>query len=73
MAKIEQSLGFTFRVGSENSNQYARVFLGISDIDTELPIEPQLEKVNEATKIVWEHLKGKLDDQIESILDEVGS
>ena len=31
MAKIEQSLGFTFRVGSENSNQYARVFTLLSE------------------------------------------
>ena len=43
MAKVSGHLGFTFRVGALDLNQYGRVDLNIDQIDTELPIEPQIE------------------------------
>ena len=43
MAKVGLKLGFTFRVGPLDTNQYARMDMEIHDIDTELPIEEQLE------------------------------
>ena len=39
MAKVGLKLGFTFRVGPLDTNQYARMDMEIHDIDTELPIE----------------------------------
>ena len=42
MAKVSGHLGFTFRVGAIDLNQYGRVYLNIDQIDTELPIEPQI-------------------------------
>ena len=44
MAKVSMHLGFTFRVGDLSTNQYGRIDLSIDQIDTELPVEPQLEE-----------------------------
>ena len=44
MAKVGLKLGFTFRVGPLDTNQYARMDTEIHDIDTELPIDKQLEE-----------------------------
>ena len=44
MPKVSAHLGFTFRVGPLEQNQYGRVDLTVDQIDTELPIEPQLEE-----------------------------
>ena len=38
MAKVDVHLGFTFRVGPLDQNQYGRVDLTVSQIDTELPV-----------------------------------
>ena len=54
MAKIDVHLGFTFRVGDMNSNQYSRVDVTISDVDSDLPIENQLDKSKETIDKVWE-------------------
>ena len=51
MAKIDVHLGFTFRVGDMNSNQYSRVDVTISDVDSDLPIENQLDKSKETNKL----------------------
>ena len=42
MAKVSGHLGFTFRVGPLEQNQYGRVDLTIDQIDTELPIDAQI-------------------------------
>ena len=70
MAKVSGHLGFTFRVGALDLNQYARVDLSIDQIDTELPIRPQIEAALEADKIIAEVIKEKVDATIEDILDE---
>ena len=44
MAKIGVKLGFTYRVGDLNNNQYGRIDLDIHDIDTDLPLDEQLDK-----------------------------
>tara|TARA_Y100000593_G_scaffold86065_1_gene164116 strand:- start:425 stop:640 length:216 start_codon:yes stop_codon:yes gene_type:complete len=69
MAKIDAHLGFTFRVGPLEQNQYGRVDLTVSQIDTELPIEPQLEESKKVADVVWDFIKGKVDAQIEDMLD----
>ena len=72
MAKVDAHLGFTFRVGPLETNQYGRVDLTVSQIDTALPIEPQLEESKKVADVVWEFIKGKVDAQIEEMLDSNG-
>ena len=70
MAKVDVHLGFTFRVGPLEQNQYGRVDLTVSQIDTDLPVEPQLEESKKVADVVWEFIKGKVDAQIEEMLDK---
>ena len=35
MAKVSVHLGFTFRVGSLDTNQYSRIDIDIREVDTE--------------------------------------
>ena len=72
MAKVDAHLGFTFRVGPLETNQYGRVDLTVSQIDTDLPVEPQLEESKKVADVVWEFIKGKVDAQIEEMLDSNG-
>ncbi len=69
MAKVDVHLGFTFRVGPLEQNQYGRVDLTVAQIDTELPVEPQLEESKAIADVVWTFVKGKIDSQIEEMLD----
>ena len=69
MAKISQSLSFTFRVG-QASNQYCKVNLEVSEIDTELPLDAQLEKVDNTLDVIWNHMRDRIDNQIEEVLKE---
>ena len=70
MPKVSVKLGFTFRVGDLATNQYGRIDLSIDQIDTERPIDEQLEESKEAAEQVWTFVKGKVDKQIDEILDE---
>ena len=70
MAEVDVHLGFTFRVGPLDHNQYGRVDLTVAQIDTELPVEAQLEESKAIADTVWEFVKGKVDSQIEEMLDK---
>jgi|TARA_R110002033_G_scaffold2394_5_gene16677 hypothetical protein len=70
MAKVSVHLGFTFRVGDLSTNQYGRMDLSVDQIDTELPIDKQLEESKQAAEQVWHFVKGKIDSQIDEVLDE---
>ena len=69
MAKVSVHLGFTFRVGDLTTNQYSRIDVDIRDIDTELPIEAQLEGAEKAVNDVWTVVRQQVDTKIEGILD----
>jgi len=69
MPKVSVHLGFTFRVGPLDQNQYGRVDLTVDQIDTELPLEAQLDGSKEVADVVWGYVKEKIDVQIEEILD----
>ena len=69
MAKVDVHLGFTFRVGPLEQNQYGRVDLTVSQIDTELPVEAQLEESKAIADVVWAFVKEKVDSQIDDMLD----
>ena len=73
MAKIDIHLGFTFRVGDVNSNQYSRVDVTVGDVDTDSPIEDQLDKSKETVDKVWEEVRKQVDSKIDEILDETTS
>ena len=64
MAKVSVHLGFTFRVGPLDTNQYGRVDLTVDQIDTELPLEAQLDGSKEVADTVWKFIKDKVDIQI---------
>ena len=75
MAKVSMHLGFTFRVGVLSTNQYGRIDLSIDQIDTELPLDEQLEEAGYTADQVWDVIKTKVDSQLAgenlSIIDEV--
>jgi len=68
MSKVSVHLGFTFRVEPLDQNQYGRVDLTYDQIDTELPLQPQLDSSNDVADIVWGTIKEKVDSQIDSML-----
>jgi len=70
MAKVSGHLGFTFRVGPLEQNQYGRVDLTIDQIDTELPIDAQIEESKVVADVIWDVIKDKVDAQIEDMLDD---
>ena len=70
MARVSAHLGFTFRVGDLSTNQYGRMDLSVDQIDTELPIDKQLEDSKQAAEQVWTFVKDKIDTQIDEVLDE---
>lgn len=70
MAKVSMHLGFTFRVGDLSTNQYGRIDLSVDQIDTELPIDKQLEGSKNAAEQVWKFIKTKVDANIDEMLDE---
>ena len=69
MAKVSVHLGFTFRVGSLDTNQYSRIDVDIRDIDTELPVATQLDEAGQAVNHVWEVVRQHVDEKIEAVLD----
>ena len=69
MAKVDVHLGFTFRVGPLEQNQYGRVDLTVAQIDTALPVEPQLEESKVIADVVWAFVKYKIDAKIDEVLD----
>ena len=69
MAKVSVHLGFTFRVGPLDTNQYGRIDLTVDQIDTELPIEAQLTDAGIASDEVFTFVKNKIDSQIDEVLD----
>ena len=70
MAKIGVKIGFTFRIGALDTNQYGRMDMEVHDIDTELSIGDQLEEAGVAIDKVYKALLNKVDTEIEGIKKE---
>ena len=70
MAKVDMHLGFTFRVGPLDMNQYGRVDVNVNAIDTDLDAETQMEAVQGAADIMWSFIKDTIDIKIEEVLDK---
>ena len=69
MAKVSVHLGFTFRVGPLDTNQYSRIDVDVRDIDTELSVSDQLKESGTALESVWDTVRKTVDEKIENILD----
>ena len=69
MAKVSVHLGFTFRVGALDTNQYSRIDVDVRDIDTEVPITAQLGQAEQAREDVWKVVRQNVDEKIEGILE----
>ena len=70
MAKVDMHLGFTFRVGPLDMNQYGRVDVNVNAIDTDLDTETQMEAVQGAADIMWSFIKDTIDTKLEEVLDK---
>ena len=70
MAKIGVKIGFTFRIGALDTNQYGRMDMEVHDIDTELSIDDQLKDAGLAIDKVYKTLLTKVDSEIEDIMSE---
>ncbi len=68
MAKVGLKLGFTFRVGPLDTNQYARMDMEIHDLDTELPIDEQLKEAGLTIDKAYQVVHDKVDSEIRNIL-----
>ena len=73
MAKVNVHLGFTFRVGALDTNQYSRIDVDVRDIDTELSVTDQLTEAGKAVDNVWEVVRKTVDEKIENVLDSGGA
>ncbi len=72
MAKVSVHLGFTFRVGSLDTNQYSRIDVDVRDIDTDLSVTDQLTEAGKAVENVWNVVRQTVDEKIENVLDTSG-
>ena len=68
MVKINVHLGFTFRVGSLDTNQYSRIDVDVRDVDTELPVSAQLDEAGKAIDAVWTVVRKTVDEKIRKAL-----
>ena len=69
MAKVSVHLGFTFRVGPLETNQYSRIDVDIRDIDTELAVKDQMNEASNTLDQVWTVVREAVDEKIEVVLD----
>jgi len=72
MAKVSVHLGFTFRVGDLSTNQYGRVDLSVDQIDTELPLDEQLDDSKRTAEGIWKFVKSEVDSRLDEVLDDNG-
>ena len=64
MAKITQGFSYTFQPGN---GQWSKINLEV-EVDTELPMDIQLQQVKESEEVIWEFLRNKVDDKVEEIM-----
>ena len=69
MAKVSVLLGFTFRVGPLETNQYSRIDVDVRDIDTELSVKDQMNEASNTLDQVWTVVREAVDEKIEVVLD----
>ena len=70
MAKVSVHLGFTFRVGPLETNQYSRIDVDVRDIDTELSVKDQMNEASNTLDLVWTVVREAVDEKIENVLGD---
>ena len=63
MALINVKTGFTIHIGHPSNNEYGRCDVEVMGINTELPLEPQMEEVRAAFEGVWPSMVATIDKQ----------
>ena len=66
---VDMHVGFTFRVGPLDLNQYARTDISYNGLDTSLPLKPQIEKCREVSDTAFPDMRELIGNQIDEILD----
>ena len=69
MAKVSMHFGFKFRIGDLSTNQYARIYMNVDQIDTEAPVDAQLAGVKDTANQIWEYMQAEIDTKIDEVLD----
>lgn len=69
MAKIEIKLGYTKKVGDFD---FLRADVGISEIDTEIPLETQLAPAREYLDGLWKLAKEDINNQYKEQQEGIG-
>ena len=64
--EVNHKFSFTFQPGR---NQWSKVELELVGLDTNLPIEEQLESMDDIIKITWPYLKAKVDEEVAEIFE----
>lgn len=70
MAEINHTFSYTFKPGND---QWVKINLELIGIDTNTPLRDQLEAIDETVVGTWAYLKGRIDSEMDEILDEAGS
>ena len=68
--EINHKFSFTFKPGRD---QWSKVELELVGLNTELPIEEQLESIDEVVKVTWPYLKARVDEEVEEIIELANS
>lgn len=70
MPKVSISIGMNIPLSKENRFDRLVPSISILDIDTELPIGPQIEKAVDAVKPIWDAISEVLEQSITKELGE---
>ncbi len=70
MTEINHSYSYTFKPGND---QWVKINIEVIGIDVNSPLRDQLEAIDETVAGTWAFLRGKIDAQMEDILDQVGT
>ena len=68
MVKVSHAFSYTFKPGAD---QWTKVSLEISEIDTDLPLDEQIRAADDAVQAIWDYSRNRIDREIEEIVDEV--
>ena len=71
MAKCSQHLGFTWTIGP--NRQYCKVDIEVSEIDTDIPLDEQLKKVDGTLDGVWKYILKRMDAEVEEVTKKLES
>jgi len=69
--KVDFHIGLTFQVGPASSNQYGKLDITFSEIDTEAPIEPQLESGKAAAKKAFIAALEELTSELQTLSETI--